>query len=54
MAFGKPIIVGKETLAARRVEAFGNGVAVTYGSKEGAAGCNIAVQEQSGSRQGDG
>ena len=34
MAFGKPIIVGKDTLAARRVEAFGNGVAVTYGSKK--------------------
>lgn len=34
MAFGKPIIVGKGTLAARRVEAFGNGVAVTYGSRK--------------------
>jgi glycosyltransferase involved in cell wall biosynthesis len=34
MAFGKPIIVGRETLAARRVEAFGNGLAVSYGSKE--------------------
>lgn len=34
MAFGKPIIVGKETLAAQRVEAFGNGVTVTYGDKE--------------------
>ena len=34
MAFGKPIIVGRETLAARRVEEFGNGVAVGYGSKE--------------------
>ncbi|MEJ2033798.1 MAG: glycosyltransferase [Deltaproteobacteria bacterium] len=34
MAFGKAIIVGKDTLAARRVEAFGNGVAVSYGSKE--------------------
>jgi len=34
MAFGKPIIVGKETLAARRVEAFGNGVAVNYGSRK--------------------
>jgi glycosyltransferase involved in cell wall biosynthesis len=34
MAYGKPIIVGKETLAARRVEAFDNGVAVTYGSKK--------------------
>jgi glycosyltransferase involved in cell wall biosynthesis len=33
MAFSKPIIVSKDTLAARRVEAFGNGVAVTYGSK---------------------
>jgi glycosyltransferase involved in cell wall biosynthesis len=33
MAFGKPIIVGKETLAAQRVASFGNGVAVTYGSK---------------------
>ncbi len=34
MAFGRPIIVGKETLAARRVENFGNGVAVTYGSRK--------------------
>ena len=34
MAFGKPILVGRETLAARRVEAFGNGVAVRYGSKQ--------------------
>ena len=34
MAFGKPIIVGRETLTAQRVEAFGNGVAVTYGSKK--------------------
>ena len=34
MAFGKPIIVGRDTLAARRVEVFGNGVAVTYGSKK--------------------
>lgn len=33
MAFGKPIIVGKDTLAARRVASFGNGVAVCYGSK---------------------
>jgi glycosyltransferase involved in cell wall biosynthesis len=33
MAFEKPIIVGRQTLAAQRVEAFGNGVAVTYGSK---------------------
>lgn len=31
MAFGKPIIVGKQTLAAQRVAAFGNGLAVTYG-----------------------
>jgi len=34
MAFGRPIIVGKDTLAARRVEAFGNGVTVAYGSKK--------------------
>jgi glycosyltransferase involved in cell wall biosynthesis len=34
MAFGKPIIVGTETLAAQRVAAFGNGVAVTYGDKQ--------------------
>jgi glycosyltransferase involved in cell wall biosynthesis len=34
MAFAKPIIVGKDTLAARRVELFGNGVAVSYGSKQ--------------------
>lgn len=34
MAFGKPIIVGRDTLAARRVEAFGNGVAINYGSKQ--------------------
>jgi len=33
MAFGKPIIVGRDTLAARRVASFGNGVAVCYGSK---------------------
>jgi glycosyltransferase involved in cell wall biosynthesis len=34
MAFGKPIIVGRDTLAARRVEEFGNGVAVSYGSRQ--------------------
>lgn len=34
MAFAKPIIVGKQTLAARRVELFGNGVAVSYGSRQ--------------------
>lgn len=34
MAFGKPIIVGDGTLAARRVAAVGNGVAVPYGSEE--------------------
>ena len=34
MAFAKPIIVGRDTLAARRVEKFGNGVAVNYGSKQ--------------------
>lgn len=34
MAFGRPIIVGEGTLAAERVQAFGNGVAVPYGSKE--------------------
>jgi glycosyltransferase involved in cell wall biosynthesis len=34
MAYGKPIIVGKDTLAAQRVEAFDNGVAVTYGAKK--------------------
>lgn len=34
MAFAKPIIVGKDTLAARRVELFGNGLAVGYGSKQ--------------------
>ncbi len=34
MAFGKPIVVGKETLAAQRVAAFGNGVAVTYGARQ--------------------
>jgi len=34
MAFGKPIIVGNDTLAARRVELFGNGVAVAYGNKQ--------------------
>jgi len=34
MAFAKPIIVGKQTLAARRVELFGNGMAVGYGSKQ--------------------
>ena len=34
MAFGRPIIVGQDTLAARRVETFGNGIAVAYGSKK--------------------
>jgi glycosyltransferase involved in cell wall biosynthesis len=34
MAFGKPIIVGKGTLAAKRIEAIGNGIAVSYGSKD--------------------
>ena len=34
MAFGRPIIVGKGTLAAERVETVGNGITVTYGSKE--------------------
>lgn len=34
MAFGKPLIVGTETLAARRVAEFGNGVAITYGSRK--------------------
>jgi glycosyltransferase involved in cell wall biosynthesis len=34
MAFGRPIIVGKETLTARHVETFGNGIAVTYGSQK--------------------
>lgn len=33
MAFGSPIIVGEGTLAANRVDAVGNGVAVPYGSK---------------------
>jgi glycosyltransferase involved in cell wall biosynthesis len=32
MAFGKPIIVGKGTLTEKKIAAFGNGVAVTYGS----------------------
>jgi len=32
MAFGKPILVGKHTLAAQRVEVFQNGIAVDYGS----------------------
>lgn len=35
MAFGKPIIVAQGTLAARRVELFGNGVEVPYGSRKG-------------------
>ncbi|MDA8106817.1 MAG: glycosyltransferase family 4 protein [Nitrospiraceae bacterium] len=34
MALGKPIIVGEGTLAARRVAAVGNGLAVPYGSRE--------------------
>lgn len=34
MAFGRPIIVGEGTLAASRIAAVGNGVAVPYGSKE--------------------
>lgn len=34
MAFGRPIIVGEGTLAAKRVEAVGNGLAVSYGSIE--------------------
>jgi len=33
MFFGKPIIVSKQTLAAKRVEAFGNGMTVNYGAK---------------------
>ena len=34
MALAKPIIVAKNTLAAQRVELFGNGLIVDYGSKE--------------------
>lgn len=34
MSLGKPIIVAEGTLAARRVEAIGNGLTVRYGSKE--------------------
>jgi len=34
MAFGRPIIVGKGTLTEKKITAFGNGVAVTYGSKK--------------------
>ncbi|MBI5447058.1 MAG: glycosyltransferase family 4 protein [Deltaproteobacteria bacterium] len=34
MAFGRPIVVAEGTLAARRVESFGNGLVVPYGSKE--------------------
>jgi glycosyltransferase involved in cell wall biosynthesis len=33
MALGKPIVVSKDTLAARRVEMIGNGIAVEYGSR---------------------
>lgn len=34
MVFSKPIIVGKETLAAKRVASIGNGVAIRYASEE--------------------
>jgi glycosyltransferase involved in cell wall biosynthesis len=34
MALGKPMIVGKGTLVAERVAMIGNGVTISYGSKE--------------------
>ena len=34
MAFSRPIIVGRNTLTEKKITTFGNGVAVTYGSKE--------------------
>ena len=34
MVLGKPIIVGDNTLIAKRVSMFGNGIIIKYGSKE--------------------
>ncbi|HEY6012235.1 MAG TPA: glycosyltransferase, partial [Nitrospirota bacterium] len=45
MAFGRPIIVGEGTLAAARVGAMGNGVAVPYGSKEELKKAVLALKE---------
>lgn len=34
MAFGRPIIVDRDTLTVRKVQAFGNGLSVGYGAKD--------------------
>jgi glycosyltransferase involved in cell wall biosynthesis len=34
MAFGRPIIVDSESLTVKKVQAFGNGLSIRYGSKD--------------------
>lgn len=48
MAFGGPIIVGEGTLAAARVAATGNGVAVPYGSRQALKKAILLFQENPG------
>ena len=54
MAFGKPIIVADGTLAARRVAAFGNGVAVPYGRKNELQTAILRLKNEPGLARGMG
>jgi glycosyltransferase involved in cell wall biosynthesis len=44
MALGRPIIVGEGTLAAERVAAAGNGIAIPYGDKAALKGAILALK----------